>query len=69
MEGDVLIEDFQFSREPIGYEGQELLFMTEGEQKYFYNGKSYIIFLQEMTVSNDSVYSGYFVDVPAGTLD
>jgi transcriptional regulator with XRE-family HTH domain len=43
FEGYVLTEDFQFSPEPVGHEGQELLFMLEGSQEFIYDGKSFIL--------------------------
>jgi transcriptional regulator with XRE-family HTH domain len=43
FEGYVLTEDFQFSGEPVGHEGQELLYLMEGNQEFIYDGRSYIL--------------------------
>jgi transcriptional regulator with XRE-family HTH domain len=43
MSAYILTAGFEFPREPVVHEGEELTFMLEGKQEFIYNGKSYII--------------------------
>jgi transcriptional regulator with XRE-family HTH domain len=42
MDAFILTAGFEFPREPVVHEGEELTFMLEGKQEFIYNGKSYI---------------------------
>ncbi len=43
MSAYILTAGFEFPREPVVHEGEELTFMLEGRQEFIYNGKSYIV--------------------------
>ena len=41
MDGYVVTTGFEFPPEPLTHEGQELVYVLEGRQEFFYNGKVY----------------------------
>jgi len=43
MDAYILTAGFEFPKEPLIHEGEELTFMLEGKQEFVYDGKSYII--------------------------
>jgi transcriptional regulator with XRE-family HTH domain len=43
MDAYILTAGFEFPREPVVHEGEELTFMLEGKQEFIYDGKSYIV--------------------------
>ncbi|HOP86714.1 MAG TPA: XRE family transcriptional regulator [Syntrophorhabdaceae bacterium] len=43
MDAFLLTAGFEFPKEPLIHEGEELTFMLEGKQEFVYDGKSYIV--------------------------
>jgi transcriptional regulator with XRE-family HTH domain len=43
MDAFILTAGFEFPREPVVHEGEELTFMLEGKQEFIYDGKSYTV--------------------------
>lgn len=41
MDGYIVTTGFEFPPEPLTHEGQELVYVLEGRQEFFYNGKVY----------------------------
>lgn len=42
MDAYIVTTGFEFPPEPLAHEGQELVYVLEGRQEFFYNGKAYV---------------------------
>ena len=43
MDGYIITTGFDFQEEPRAHEGQELLYILEGQQEFIYNGQAYLL--------------------------
>jgi transcriptional regulator with XRE-family HTH domain len=66
----LLTAGFEFPREPVVHEGEELTFMLEGKQEFIYNGKSHIVEVGDCYLFDSSKphYSKSIGDKPARFL-
>jgi len=43
MDGYIVTTGFEFPPQPLTHEGQEMVFVLEGRQEFFYDGKIYVV--------------------------